>query len=46
LEGELLKSLETKEIRDSYLNTPAKKQREAIVERVVNDYGILSAIEA
>ena len=46
LEGELLKSLETKEIRDSYLNTPAKKQREAVIERVVNDYGILSAIEA
>lgn len=45
LEGELSKSLEDGGIRATYLNTPAKKQREAIVERVVNDFYILFSLE-
>lgn len=45
LEGELEKSLELEGIREKYLNTTAKKQREAVIERVINDYKVLSAIE-
>jgi hypothetical protein len=45
LESELEKSLENQEMRDRYLNSPAKKKREAIIERVVNDYQVLSMID-
>ena len=41
LEGELQKSLGNKEIREKYLNTTAKKQREATLERIINDYRVL-----
>ena len=44
LERALEKSLENQEMRDRYLNSPAKRKREAIIERVVNDYQVLSAI--
>ena len=44
LESELEKSLENQEMRDKYLNSPAKRQREAMIERVMNDYQVLSAI--
>jgi hypothetical protein len=42
LERELEKSLEVEGIREKYLNTTAKKQREAVIERVANDYQVLS----
>jgi len=45
LEGELEKSLEIEGIREKYLNSTAKKQREAVIERVENDYKVLSEIE-
>ena len=45
LESELEKSLENQEMRDKYLNSPAKRQREAIIERIVNDYQVLSMID-
>ena len=45
LESELEKSLENQEMRDRYLNSPAKRKREAIIERVVNDYQVLSMID-
>ena len=45
LEDELERSLENQEMRDKYLNSPAKKQREAIIERVMNDYQILSIMD-
>jgi hypothetical protein len=45
LEGELNKNLESKRIRERYLSTPAKKQREAIGERVRSDYRVLAQIE-
>lgn len=45
LEGELNRILENKEMRDRYLNSPAKKKREAIIERITNDYQVLSSIE-
>ena len=44
LEGELEKSLAPKNIQDRYFNSPAKKQREAMIERIMNDYQILSTI--
>jgi hypothetical protein len=44
LEGELGKSLENEEMKEKYLNSKAKKQRKAIVERVVNDYKVLSML--
>jgi hypothetical protein len=44
LEKELEKSLENQEMRDRYLNSPAKRQREAMIERVMNDYQVLSTI--
>jgi hypothetical protein len=45
LEGELEKSLEVEGIREKYLNSTAKQQREAVIERVINDYKVLSEIE-
>lgn len=45
LEGELKKGLEDKEMRDRYLNSKAKKQRAAVIERVTGDYQVLSMIE-
>ena len=45
LGGELRRSLENKEMRDKHLNSPAKKQREAVIERIINDYRVLSIIE-
>jgi hypothetical protein len=45
LESALEKSLENHEMRDRYLNSPAKKKREAIIERIVNDYQVLSMID-
>ena len=45
LESALEKSLENQEMRDKYLNSPAQKKREAIIERVVNDYQVLSMID-
>ena len=45
LEGELTIALENKEMRDKYLNSKAKKQREAIIERVVSDYEVLSTMK-
>jgi len=44
LEGALEKSLDNKAMRERYLNSPAKRQREAMIERVINDYQVLSAI--
>jgi len=44
LGGELRRSLENKEMRDRYLNSTAKKQREAVIERIMNDYQVLSII--
>ena len=45
VEGELERSLENQKMRDKYLNSPAKKQRKAIIERVMNDYQILSTMD-
>ena len=45
LERALEKSLENQEMRDRYLNSPVKRKREAIIERVVNDYQVLSTID-
>ena len=45
LESALEKSLENHEMRDRYLNSPAKRRREAIIERIVNDYQVLSMID-
>lgn len=44
LGGELRRSLDNKEVRDKYLNSTAKKQREAMIERIMNDYRVLSMI--
>ena len=44
LKEELEKSLGAKEISEKYLNTKAKKQREAVIERVESDYQVLSNI--
>ena len=44
LEGALEKSLANKDIQDRFFNSPAKKQREAMIERLLNDYQVLSAI--
>ena len=44
LEGELDKSIADQTIQENYFNSPAKKQREAMIERVMNDYQILSTI--
>ena len=45
LEGELQKSLANSELRDRYFNTKGKVQKEATIERIVNDYKVLSAIK-
>lgn len=44
LAGALERSLAHKEMREKYLNSPAKKQRQAIIERVINDHEVLSTI--
>ena len=44
LEGELDKNLTDKTLQDKYFNSPAKKQRETMIERVMSDYQILSTI--
>jgi hypothetical protein len=44
LEGELDKSIADQTIQKNYFNSPAKKQREAMIERVMNDYQALSTI--
>ena len=44
LEGELEKNLKDQNVRNRYLNSSAKKQREAMIERVMNDYQVLSTI--
>ena len=46
LECALENSLANEEIQGTFFNSPAKKQREAMIERVMNDYEILSAINA
>jgi len=46
LEQELERSLENQEIKERYLNSKAKKQREATIERVMNDHRVLSNLEA
>ena len=43
-ERELDKTLADQGIQDRYFNSPAKKQREAMIERIMNDYQILSTI--
>ena len=45
LEGELGKSIEDEEMKEKYLNSKAKKQRKALIERVVNDYEVISMID-
>jgi hypothetical protein len=44
LESELEKNLSDKTLQDRYFNSPAKKQREAMIERLTNDYQVLSTI--
>ena len=46
LEQELELNLERQDIQDRYFNTTAKKQREATVERLMNDYRVLAKLEA
>lgn len=46
IEQELQLNLGRQEIKDRYFNTTAKKQREATVERLMNDYRVLSNLEA
>ena len=44
LEGEFDKNLADKTLQEKYFNSPAKKQREAMIDRVMSDYEILSTI--
>jgi hypothetical protein len=44
LEGELERCLKDEGNREKYLNSTAKKQREAVIERVESDYQVLSHI--
>ena len=44
LEGALEKSLANQDIQGRYFHSPAKKQRETMIERIMNDYQILSTI--
>ena len=44
LEGELKISIEDEKMKEKYLNSKAKKQRKAIIERVLKDYHVLSMI--
>jgi hypothetical protein len=46
LEGELDTNLADKSLQEKYFNSPAKKQREAMIDRVMNDYQILSATDS
>ena len=45
IDQELARNLEKQEIKDRYFNTRAKKQREATVVRLMNDYRVLSNLE-
>ena len=45
LEGELKRSIEDEKMKEQYLNSKAKKQRKALIERVVNDYKVISMID-
>ena len=45
LENELDKNLTDKILQDRYFNSPAKKQRETMIDRVMNDYKVLSMEE-
>ena len=45
LEGELDKCLGNQELRGKYMNTTAKAQREAMIERVMSDYQVLSGAQ-
>ena len=45
LEGELKKGLANSEIRDRYLNTRGKVQKEATIERIANDFNVLSDVK-
>ncbi len=44
LEMELQKSLENKEIRERYFNTKGKLQKETTIERIRNDYQVLTIL--
>ena len=44
IERELELNLARQEIKDRYFNAKAKKQREATVERLMNDYRVLSTL--
>jgi hypothetical protein len=44
LNCELEKNLSKKEIRDKYFNNTAKKSRETLIDRVQNDYNVLSGL--
>lgn len=44
LNGELEKNLSKKEIRDKYFNSAAKISRETLIDRVQNDYTVLSGM--
>jgi len=44
IEQELEMNLEKLEIQQKFFNSKAKKQREATVERLMSDYGVLSAL--
>jgi hypothetical protein len=45
IERELELNLENPSIQERYFNTKAKKQREATIERLMNDYQVLSNLE-
>ena len=44
LNVELEKNLSKNEIRDKYFNNTAKKSRETLIDRVQNDYNVLSGL--
>ena len=44
LNGELEKNLSKNEIRDIYFNSAAKMSRETLIDRVQNDYNVLSGL--
>ena len=44
LEAELESKLANKEVRDKYYNTKAKLSRETLIDRVQNDYRVLSGL--
>ncbi len=45
LAAELEKVLADTELRDTYLNTRSRMQREATIERIQNDYQVLCGVE-